>query len=482
MRRAKHNLSHYRVTAGDFGKLYPYSSIEVLPGDTFRMQSSALIRIQPLMTPLMHPVDVSIAHFFVPTRLVHSNFERVITGRNSSGPGSTIAQLTGVTAGDINDYMGCAITSTGKVTSTSTRCYNMIWNEFYRDQQLDNLRNEDDTSVARVRWSKDYFTTARPQPQKGESVQIQFSTGEAPVTGLGTKTDMAFGSNTYRETGGIETTGTAGSVNASSQTTQGIFVQEDPNNAGYPYVRADLSNATGGIDINDWRRAMATQRFLEHRNKFGDRYKDLLASLGVRSADSRLDRPEYIGGGRQTISFSEVLATTETNDTPLGTLGGHGIASIRTRSSRRMFTEHGHVITLLSIRPKSIYLTGTDRTFLREVRDDYWQKEDEMLGDQPVLKREIYGEPADENTPFGYSPRHDDYRTQRSYATGPMRDSSYSTWHMARDFQSEPALNADFVECSPTDRVFRSTKDPQFYAMVQNRISARRLVSRYARN
>lgn len=459
MKRAKHNLSHYRILAGDMGFLYPYSMSEVLPGDTFRMQSSALVRIQPLMTPLMHPVQVTMAHFFVPARLLWSDWEDYITGKRDL---NLPYIATAVAKNSIQDYMGSPV---GQVNTNAlpVRAYNMIWNEFFRDQQLSIERSEDLTSIARVAWTKDYFTTARPYAQSGgelgESASITFAQ-DVPITA----------ENTLKGSG----------YNAPAQTpapggTAGKFVFQN--------VKIAAGTVAGELDINEWRKAMALQRFREARNKFGSRYKDLLAYLGVRSPDSRLDRPEYLGGNRQTIAFSEVLNTSENSvdGIPLGAYAGHGIASVRTRPARAMFLEHGYTISLIFIRPKLMYINASDRTWLRRKRDDFWQKEDEVLGEQPVSMNEIFAG-AGVNQIFGYSPRHDDYRTQRSYAVGPMREDAYNTWHMARKFQSAPALNEEFVTCQPTKRVFRSSTDPEFYAMAQNRISARRLVSKYARH
>lgn len=451
MRRAKHNLSHYRVTAGDFGQLYPFSCTEVLPGDTFRMASSALLRLQPLMTPLMHPVRISIAHFFVPNRLVWTGWESYITGRT---PGN-IPTVTMGAEDTIADYMGVGV-GAGAINAMPIRAFNLIYNEYYRDQDITAERATEDQSVPNVIWAKDYFTTARTAPQQGSQVTI-------PLSGTGFVKPNANQVLDQTLTLAANSTG---------------YKSNDGNNDAQMFVQLN----EGNVNIEDWRKAMAVQKYREARNKFGSRYKDYLAYLGVNSRDSRLDRPEYLGGGRQTIAFSEVLSTTETNEVPLGTQGGHGIASIRTRPLRRMFTEHGHVLSMVHVRPTNMYGNAVDRNWLRTDKDTYWQKENEMLGEQEVLNKEIYAAAADNVGVFGYSPRHDDYRTQRSYATGPMRRSAYNTWHMAREFTSQPGLNDEFLNCKPTDRVFRSQNDPQFYMMIQNRIVARRLVPKYARN
>lgn len=483
MKRAKHNLSHYRITAGDFGYLYPYSCTEVLPGDTFRCSASALVRTQPLVTPLMHPVDISIAHFFVPNRLTWSGWEDWITGKNEVEP-PIVAGPTSATG--IDDYMGLPPDSE-TVSGFPRRAYNKIWNEFYRDQDLQSEVAEQQDNPLRVAWQKDYFTTARSSPQQGEAVGASITFADnIPLSGLGMGLSRPGPQNnqTVTESNGLNTT--YDNAWLSSVSNSELYVQATGAGSGSkPNMRIDAGTAIGTVDINEWRRSVALQRFREHRNKFGSRYKDMLAYLGVNSPDARLDRPEYLGGGRQTIAFSEVLQTVESESVPLGAQAGHGIASISTRPWKKMFLEHGLVISLMSIRPKNIYMTGADRTYVRRrTRDDYWQKENEILGEQDINNEEIYpvGRSGSSAGTFGYAPRHDEYRTQRSYATGQMRDQEYNTWHMGRDFSSNPALNPGFIECDPTNRVFASTNDPQFYAMIQNRISARRLVRKYAAN
>lgn len=475
MKRAKHNLSNYNITAGDFGKLYPFSCTEILPGDTFRCSSSALIRLQPLMTPLMHPVDISIASFFVPNRLVDPLFEGIITGRDTGtiprSPGPSVADST-------PDYMGLPVGSTS-YNAYPCYSYNLIWNEFYRDQDLDTLLLPGNQQVQHVRWNKDYFTAARPQPQQGGAVgaSITFA-DDVPIGGIGAidGSTAAVTPNDLRQTDGTVVNGRLFGND------QGLAILSQTGTPTLPNVTIPAGSVGGTVDINEWRTAMALQKYREARNKFGNRYKDYLSYLGVQSGDARLDRPEYLGGGRQTISFSEVLQTTETEAVPLGTQGGHGIAAIRTKPWKRMFQEHGHVISLMHIRPKTVYSNAQDRNWARQTTQDYWQKEQEVLGEQAILNREVYATHASQDGIFGYSPRHDDYRTQRSFVSGPMRRTEYSTWHMARDLSSAPALNSEFVKCEPTKRIFRSQQDPQFYAMVQNRIAARRLVSKYARN
>jgi hypothetical protein len=432
MKRAKHSLTHLRLQSFNMGSLIPIMCQEVLPGDTFRHQVSALLRVTPLVAPVMHPVEVKIHSWFVPMRLIWENWETFIVDPDSglTVPTWTISSaISNKSVLDLVDHMGVGHDVVASTSGTSQvlnvlpfRAYNRIINEFYYDQDIDTaleMRTDDgpDTTtgwyqVRQVRWPKDYFTTARASAQHG-------SAETAAVGGGGTT-----------------------------------------------------------LDINEWRRAMATQRLREHRNRFGDRYRDYLAFLGVPSGDARLDRPEYLGGGKQTISFSEVLST-QASGSGLGDLGGHGIAAVSTRPYRRFFAEHGYVLTLAFTRPAPVYQSLIPKTFLRSTWDDFFQKELEMMGDQAVINEELDYAHATPTGTFGYVPRFDDYRRVQSTAHGDFRSTlgTLDHWHYARDLLGgDPALNSTFLGCSPTDRVYVSGTPDELMGMVRNRVAARRLV------
>lgn len=494
MKRSKHSLSHYRLTTWNQGELYPVMCEEVLPGDSFRHQASVLMRVSPLVAPVMHPVHLMVHSWFVPSRLVWDNFEDFITGKNTN----LVYPLLPVNSGDTAAWrlvQAMGVGAQSRVTDISLvalpfRAYNLIYNEFYRDQDLNTALTvntgdaADDPAIYAIRngsWEKDYFTTARPYPQQGSDTEVvQLSlTGSAPVLGIGVSTTPTWNQTvTARESDGT----TSNYVNASQVNVTPTYI-EQAGSTGYPNVRADLSGVAAGsvnMDINEWRRSMAMQRIREHRNRFGSRYRDMLAFLGVNSSDARLQRPEYLGGGKQTVSFSEVLSTADTGTAVLGDMGGHGIAALRTRPYKRFFEEHGYVITLVFVRPASVYLNSVPRHFLRRDYEDVWQKELEMLGEQPITNTEVYGDTATPADVFGYIPRYDEYRHAQSFVSGEFR-TILDYWHMARSFTSQPALNGTFVGCDPTDRIYAATENDQLYGMIAHRLSARRLVSHRAR-
>lgn len=487
MKRAKHSLNHYRLATLNMGQLYPVSCIEVLPGDSFRHETAALIRVAPLVSPVMHPVHVQIHHWFVPNRILWDSWEDFITNIDSEEVVPTVTMTSAhPTQLGICQALGVGITQTAGAVATALnalpfRAYNLIFNEFYRDQDLDSpwtfpTGDTDDISnygIANVRWEKDYFTTARPDPQEGEDTSVatlDLRNTEAPVGGL-----YISGTEVLANETAIPP-----EIYPTPDSVRRIGAGIEGSNVNPPM--ADLSGLEVDLDINEFRRAMAFQRIREHRNRFGKRYTDYLRFLGVTPSDARLQRPEYLGGGKQTISFSEVLSTAATEDAPIGALAGHGISAVRSRPYRRFFEEHGHIISMLIVRPKSIYVNNVPRNFLRRVPSDYWQKELEMMGEQLVTKKELYYNHANTVDPFGYVQRYDEYRRQFSQVQGGMMTTPYFNWHFGRIFASSPELNSSFVACDPATRPFAETNGQQLQAMVSHRIAARRLVSKFARS
>lgn len=498
----RHNLSHYRLATLDLGKLVPVGCVEILPGDFFRHRSNCLLRVQPLLKPVMHMVDVRIHHFFVPIRLLWDEFEDFITRKNAELTAPVI-EYTGGGTYDLLDHLGVPDV-TRDINALPVRAYNLIYNDYYRDQDLTTEVDLDDLDLKTVCWQKDRFTSARSNPQLGAaSVNIPFSSGtEAPVTGrggrvgiVGQASDNFYNANTTVTIGGIDPNKTetpntdqvswdptnTGSLSTSEVTGAQRWTLDADLEAG---LVADLSAAVGGgIDVNDLRQALAQQMFLEHRNRYGSRYEDYLNFLGITPDDARLQNPQYLGGGKNTVSFSEVLATAVSTGVPVGDLSGHGISVLNTRPYRRFFKEHGFVMSLMSIRPRTIYSQSLPKMFLRSTSWDYWQKELEMMGPEEVYTVEPYGLHPNTTDVFGYNGRHDSYRHLPSYVSGEYRDGgSEEDWHYARDFSSSPALNTSFVECVPTDRVYADTATPELYTMVSHQIKAKRILRKVAKH
>lgn len=487
MKRGKFSLSHRKLMSCDMGELVPIGCFEVLPGDTIQHSTSALVRAAPMLAPPMHPVDVRIHHWFVPYRLVWSSWENFITGGPDGLNASafpTIA-LTTPAIGSLADYLGVPTGVTQTVSALPFRAYAAIYNQWYRDQDLETalaLSTADgadvttSTALQNCDWEKDYFTSARPWEQKGPTVTIPLGT-TAPITGLGILQGSAAATSgiSWWENSGSLQTGIGWQSTANNLVMKAQSAAA-PSGSNRPQVTADLTNASAA-SINLLRQAFAVQRFEEARARYGSRYTEYLRYLGVRSSDARLQRPEYLGGGRDTIQFSEVLQTAADGTNPVATMRGHGIAAMRSNRYRRFFEEHGVVISLMSVRPKTMYVQGLRRMWNRRAKEDFWQLELQHLGQQAVKNKEVYAAHATPDGTFGYQDRYDEYRREESWVSGEFRSSTLNFWHFARSFAADPALNASFVKCVPPETPFAVPANDVLWNLVKHSIQARRLVA-----
>nr|DAT70837.1 MAG TPA: Capsid protein [Microviridae sp.] len=521
-KRSKFSLSHYRLFSGRMGYLMPIGITECLPGDTFQQATSVFLRCSPLVTPVMHPVHVTVHHWFIPTRLLWDKWEDFITGGPDGMDASIMPTIKapaegGFAIGSLHDYLGVP---TGipnlEVCALPARACALLYNECYRDQDLEeplplSLESGEDTTTStelqRCDWARDYFTTARPWPQKGPAVSVPVNltaAGEPTITGTVTGNGTPTFTGNFRDTPGTAPFTVSGvqerehdkvtysdlqySATSTNNSTWGNTGSGRVNLSwGDPALKVNLQFQSGNpelgsVDINLLREAFALQRFEEHRALYGSRYVEYLRYLGVKSSDARLQRPEYLGGSRQTIQFSEVLQTAPGGDDPVGALKGHGIGAMRTNRYRRFFEEHGYVLTVMMVRPISVYMQGLSRMWNRRVKEDYYQRELQHIGQQEVLTKELYAGnaegPTSDDTVFGYQNRYDEYRWHESYVSGEFR-TILNSWHMARDFANEPTLNADFINAVPTTRIFAAQENDTLYCMANHSIQARRLMSKY---
>lgn len=500
MKRNPFDLSHRKLLSCDMGELVPIGLTEVLPGDTFKHNTNLFLRLAAMAAPVMHKVTVHVKHWFVPTRLVWDDWETFIT----RGPLGTSAPtfptitltydggppVTGTNpVGGLADYLGVppAINNLS-VSAIPFRCYAAIFNENYRDQDLvsevgiSSASGADvttNTSLLNVAWQKDYFTSARPWAQKGATVSLPL-TGSAPVTGIGHGTQVfSQGPQNVYQTG--TTSGTVTYTNAMEISGANVdktwYVKGSAASGGFPQIFADLTNVTAAT-VTELRIAMAVQRFQENRARYGSRFTEYLrSSFGVVSSDARLQRPEYLGGGKAVIQFSEVLATAQGDDTDVGDLYGHGIGAARSNRYMRHFEEHGFVVTLMSVLPETVYVQGLFRHWNRRTYLDYFQPELQHVGQQAILKKELYAASADPEGTFGYQDKNDDYRRQESNVAGEFRTSILNDWHMSRIFGSEPSLNSAFVTSDPTKRIFNVQTNDVVYCDARHQLRARRKIS-----
>lgn len=490
-KRSKHTLSHYRLCTAKMGELYPVSCVPVLPGDTVQHHTSALVRAAPLNTPVMHPVQCRIHHFFVPSRIVWPvtedgvGWENFITGGKDGNNEVRVptynfnAAIDGEKKG-VLQYLGVPPTSSGVlVNALPLRATNLIFNEYYRDQDLVTERELEDNSMMRCAWEKDYFTTARPWTQKGDDVTIPINGAVIGDGGVSPSWEDITTSDDLGPTFSDFSTG--GDEFGLHVKQPGGPGEEQVGFLGGAPIGASVLGAAASV--NDFREAFAIQRYQEARARYGSRFTEYLRYLGITPSDARLQRPEYLGGGTSRLNFSEVLQTTpssEPDTAGVGDLYGHGIAGARTNRYRKFFEEHGYIITMMSVRPKSIYVNGIPREWLKRFKEDYYQKELVHLGQQDISRREVYYQ-ADVTTDFGYQDRYDEYRTQWSQISQDFRD-LLSSWHLGRIIDDAGAtLNAEFIECDPSDRIFQVQTGDNLWCMINHHMVARRLVPKRAR-
>lgn len=489
MKRNKFSLSHYKLLTMPMGTLIPVTWWEGLPGDTMQFSQSILIRSTPLTAPVMHPVRVRLHTFFVPNRILWDEWEDFITGGpdGTSTPEWPHENVAEIYQGHMHDYMGVPVgqyETTAKFSALPMRAYAMIFNEYYRDQDLveessitkgSGPDSETSRTMRQVSWEKDRLTTARPWTSKGEEIFIPIG-DTAPVRSTGDGIPTFQGPDGTPENLQM----VAGTAEAWWQTSQS---DQGPSEWVDPKLEADLAQATG-ITVNDLRNYLAMQRYQEARAQFGSRYTEYLKYLvpGIGNLDSRLQEPEYVAGGSSTMSFSEILQTAADDigqeQTPVGTLRGHGISAMRTRRARRFVQEHGIFMTLMSVVPKAIYSQQLEKKFLRETKEDYFQKELQFIGEEPIQNQEVYALHSDPEGIFGYSQRYDSYRFAPSNITSEFRNEQ-DNWHYARVHASDVALNDTFINCVPSMRPHADQTGDPLYVMVNNSIQARRIISKW---
>lgn len=470
VQRSVFNRSHGYKTTFDSGYLIPIFCDEIIPGDTFKLDMTGFSRMATPLYPIMDNLFMETFFFFVPNRLVWDNWKK-FNGERKNPRDQIDYIIPTITAPDggfkelsVYDYLGLPTkVAKIKVNALPFRCMNLIYNEWFRDENLiDSLevKTDDgpdlDTLYVLKRRGKryDYFTSCLPWPQKGPSVclplgdqaQIKAKPKDKIIMDTdGDNTDREFW---HRQGGGSET--------------QTFFLRENAVVGDYPAhfkdpvpLYADLSTATA-VCINSLRQAFQIQKLYERDARGGTRYTEIIQShFGVISPDARQQRPEYLGGGSSPVIVNPIAQTSavEGQPSPLGNLAGYGTCALHNHGFTKSFTEHGYVVGFVSVRADLTYQKGIERLWSRKTRFDFYWPALSHLGEQSVLNKEIYAQGTDDDEKvFGYQERYAEYRYKPALITGKFRSNAADTldpWHLSQDFKSLPTLSQDFIEENP---------------------------------
>lgn len=517
-KRNAFNLSHSVKLTMEMGQLVPFYVQDVLPSDRLRVSATNLIKFAPLIAPILSEVDVYLHFFFVPTRLIWDSWEDFITGSHKGKklPEDSMPQMprwiflrnfvnqaitnplegepSPLQHGSLADYLGFQTFKKGTsfdhvnthyyVDQLPFRAYRKIYNDWYRDENLQDDRDEDwfsesgDISVNNSNfqevsyqmrlenraWRKDYFTSALPFAQKGDDVLIPGGISVDPGSQL-----------FIQGTGGLSLSSGSVPTNQYLDVTArfndpksgDLYVDNGNGKIGATYQSVSLlsgsqfnefanSGASEGT-IRELRRAMAAQRFLERRAVGGTRYiEQIRAFFGVKSSDARLQRSQFLGGCKNPVVISQVLQTSETTQSsPLGQPAGNAVSAGGKYVFDHTFEEYGYVIGLISVVPKADYIQGIPKMYLRRDVYDFYFPQFAKIGEQPIENQELYFDPTsvDNDKTFGYTPRYAEYRFRNNRVCGDFRD-SLKFWTLARDFDRIQNLNSQFITCDPSTRIF----------------------------
>lgn len=494
------DLTHQHCTTMRFGDLVPICVMEAIPGDKFTISSETFIRLQPMITPMMHRCDFTVHYFYVPNRILWSGFEDFITGNRALETGLNTPALPYFTTTKIAsvfmdgrhfifNYMGCEVgfatklNASGHVTQVNAlpiAAYNKIYWDYYVPRELQQAEQptykfaeladgNNDTAlgsatsklgfIMRKGWARDYFTSALPFAQKGTAVDLPLGTVE-----LISEDWQTTGIPKFEGRGDQVFPNALTGVVQTDASTPGDFYISGSGATGYQYAYDPQGTlVVGATTINDLRRAMRLQEWLEKNARAGTRYTESLrAHFNVMSSDARLQRAEYITGVKSPIIVSEVLNNTgETDGLPQGNMSGHGIGIAEGYTDTYYCEEHGWIIGLLSVTPKAAYSTGLPRFFTKraDFMDWYWS-DFANLGEQEIEQIELQASMSPGQTPtdtFGYIPRYSEYKFKNDMVTGDFADAgsgvgelgSLRTWVMQRtfgdDYGTDGLLNTSFI-------------------------------------
>lgn len=485
------NLSHDRKFSMPMGKLIPTLCQEVLPGDEWNVNTQQVMRLAPMVNPMMHEVNVTNHFFYVPNRILWDLWEDFIRGGDDGLDTSLLPMVEGleVSDGSLADYLG--LPSFGGLPAVNVLpflAYNLIYNEYYRDQNLQeetfnpyvhkksngtyweqgtynvNDFTDADSEFFELKsraWGHDYFTSCLNRAQKGAPVRLPIINTAGQY--LDVEFDLTSGDTDLvrQDNGGPspDGSGLSAPVGTNNLVTDGNGTKLAVDNSDQLKVPLDGLDTVSAF-LNDVRTAFSIQQWYEKANRGGSRFREFLYNFfGVNYDDARVQVPEYLGGGVSPILVSEVLQTSQTDNSPQGNMAGHGINLGNDHSFKKYFKEHGFIMCITSVLPKTAYQQGIPRIYLKDDKFDYAFSEFEHIGEQAVYNAEIYANQPNLMGTFGYQERFAEYKYIGNTVHGDFRQ-NMNDWHMGRIFDTPPVLNEEFIKSSPTTRVFAVTDYP----------------------
>jgi len=477
--RTPFDLSHERKTTFNIGDLAPVLVQEVVPGDEMKIQSQVHTKTAPLIAPMMHRVDQYIHYFYVPNRILWQYWDDFLTGELEAVLPEHLSSID-IPIGGLFDHLGLPtgvkLAEISGVHELPARAYYKIFNDYYRDQNYqDEIDIETlgdyargDAQLLKRNYERDYFTSALPWTQKGDPVGV-------PTT------------PNYIQTGSLAVNASSAALITGDLRADSGSINDGTNSV---IIKNLVDGAEDSILINDLRKANALQRWLEKNARGGTRMVEFLKNhFGLSPQDARLNRAEYLGGGKSTLQISEILNTSDTTNAPQGAMAGHGLGIGQTNSAKKFVPEYGYIMGIMSIMPKPAYMQGVPKHFLRNDNMDFYNPAFAHLGEQEILNKELFittdlGAPEgiNEDT-WGYQSRYAELKYSANTVHGDFRD-TLDFWHMTRKFATLPTLSEEFMQVDDADheRVFAVNDDGEttkFWVQLYHDIKAIRPMPYY---